>query len=197
MTKTKTVTCDPIVMDPVYVAADIGYRSSSETLTTELPGKTSLMLVQEDSSRANSNDIIQKVISIFKNYFNTLNATIGMTIDITAITNDILSIQGVTTFYTYRPDLSDVYIEGLSMMVWNSVYDTDIVQTTQNYKLPVFKFPYYENIDSLTDRIKVYRLSDAISILRTSSSDSTTVAGTNLISGSASSTTSSSSSTSY
>ena len=189
MTKTKTVTCDPIVMDPVYVAADIGYRSSSETLTTQIPGKTSLMLVQEDSSRANSNDIIQKVMSIFKSYFNTLNATIGMTIDITAITNAILSIQGVTTFYTYRPDLSDVYIEGLSMMVWNPVYDTDIIQTTQNYKLPVFKFPYYENIDSLTSRINVYRLSDAISILRTSSSDTTTVDVSNLLSGSASDTT--------
>ena len=112
-----------------------------------------------------------------------------MTIDITAITNAILSIQGVTTFYTYRPDLSDVYIEGLSMMVWNPVYDTDIIQTTQNYKLPVFKFPYYENIDSLTSRINVYRLSDAISILRTSSSDTTTVDVSNLLSGSASDTT--------
>ena len=195
MAQTKTVTCDPIVMDPVYVATDIGYRSSGESLDTTIPEKTGLMLVQEDSSRANSNDIIQRVVSIFRNYFNTLNSKIGMTVDITTLTNDILSIQGVTTFYTYRPDLSDVYVEGLSMMVWNSVYDTDIVQTTQNYKLPVFKFPYFNDIEELGKRISVYRLSDAISVLRTSTSDSTDIATSDIQS--STSTDTSSSSTTY
>lgn len=197
MNGTKTVTCDPIVTDPVYVAADIGYRAPSEKLYNDITTQTSLMLVQEDASRANSNDIIQKVVAIFRNYFNPLNAKIGMTIDLTTLTNQILSIQGVTTFYTYRPDLSDVYVEGLSMMIWNPIYDTDIIQTTQNYNLPIFKFPYFENIEALGNKISVYRLSDAISVLRSSSSESTTVASVNIQSTSTNTTSSQSSTSGY
>ena len=169
MQSTKSVSSEPIVMDPVYVSVDIGVRAPNEVATLSDTKNTKLMLVQEDTSRANSNDIIQKVVTIFENYFNTLNSSIGMTINLTQISNEILNIQGLSTFYTYRPDFPGTNVEGLSLTIWNPVYTNDMLQTTQNIKLPVFKFPFFENVSELANKIEVYRSSESVQILNTAS----------------------------
>jgi len=160
MNDTKTVTSEPIIMDPVYVSVDIGLRGTNEKINLSATNTTELILVQEDNSRANSSDIIQKTAGLFRDYFNTTSARIGMIINITELTNKILNIQGITTFYTSRTDQVNSYIEGLSLVVWNPVYSQDILQTTQNYKLPDFKFPFFESVDTLSDKMKVVRSSD-------------------------------------
>lgn len=173
MQSTKSVSSEPIVMDPVYVSVDIGVRAPNEVATLSDTKNTKLMLVQEDTSRANSNDIIQKVVTIFENYFNTLNSSIGMTINLTQISNEILNIQGLSTFYTYRPDFPGTNVEGLSLTIWNPVYTNDMLQTTQNIKLPVFKFPFFENVSELANKIEVYRSSESVQILNTASNITT------------------------
>ena len=168
-------------MDPVYVTVDIGVRGTNETISPDVPVATRLMIVQEDTSRANSNDIIQKVSTIIKTYFAGDNAAIGMTLDLTSISNDILSIQGVTTFYTYRPDLNSTYVEGLSLMVWNPVYPTDILQTSQNYKLPIFKFPFFKDVDDFSPRLDVLRASDANAILSSGGGNQVNVSSSDIV----------------
>lgn len=168
MSETKTISCDPIIMDPVYVTVDFGVRGTNEQVSYEQTTYTKLMVVQDDNSRVNSNDIIQKIVTIFKNYFSPITAKIGMVIDLTSISNQILSIQGVNTFYTYRPDIGDTYVEGLSLYIWNPIYTSDTIQTTQNYALPVFKFPFFENVAELGNKITVHRQSDAIGVLGSS-----------------------------
>lgn len=170
LSDTKTITCDPIVMDPVYVAVNIGARGQNETLSVDQTSKSRMMIVQDDNSRVNSNDIIQRVVEFFKTYFNPVNAKIGMTIDLTALSNQLLSINGVNTFYIYRPDLPGTYVEGLSLYIWNPVYPADLTQTTQNFSLPIFKFPFFENVDKLGDSIVVARQSDAVSMLNSTTS---------------------------
>jgi len=165
----KTITTDPIVMDPVYVAVSLGLRAADETLSIQSLNETQLLIVQDDNSRANSNDIIQKVAKIFENYFAGINAKIGMVIDLTGISNDILTIQGVSTFYTYRPDVTSTYIEGLSLTIRNPVYTSDIKQTTQNFALPIFKFPFFENVNELGSKMSVVRTSEVTNILSSGS----------------------------
>ena len=104
-----------------------------------------------------------------------------MSIDLTKLSNEILSIQGITTFYTYRPDLGGTYVEGLSLMIWNPVYEDDILQTTQNYNLPIFKFPFFRDVDNIGDKIQVFRASDANSILSTTLSINTDVNSSDMI----------------
>lgn len=161
----KTVTSEPIIMDPVYVSVDIGLKGANETLDNNNMLNTNILVVQDDNSRANSNDIIQKIVSIFKNYFSGTNAKIGMSLDITSINNSILTIQGVSTFYTYRPDLNNSYVEGLSLLIQNPIYSSDINVTTQNFNLPIFKFPYFSDVDKLGTKISVARTSDVTNIL--------------------------------
>ena len=183
MNETKNVTVDPIIMDPVYVSVDIGNRATSESLTNVISDKTKLMIVQDDSSRVNSNDITQRVIKIFKQYFSPTVAKLGMTIDIAELSNSILNINGVSSFYTYRPELTNSYVEGLSLLIWNPVYpELDIIQTTQNYKLPIFKFPYFQNVDQLGSKIQVVRQSDSLSLLKSSGSSVTSVDMSNITS---------------
>jgi hypothetical protein len=176
----KTVTSEPIIMDPVYVGVTVGLKGQDEVINIESLNNTQILIVQDDNSRANSNDIIQKVITIFKNYFTGSSAKIGMVIDLTTISNSILTIQGVSTFYTYRPDLGNTYIEGLSLVIRNPVYETDIKQTTQNFALPLFKFPFFENIDSLGNNIRVARTSEVTNILASGGGETITVGQSSL-----------------
>lgn len=175
LNETKCITSSPIIMDPVYMAINVGYRLPGEPLDVKLSDTTSLLIVQEDTSRANSNDIIQKIVTIFESYFDTTSATIGMNIDITSITNSILNIKGVSTFYTYRTDTNSAYVEGLSLMVWNPVYTADVIQTSQNTRLPNFKFPFFTDVDKLGNKMKVIRASDVVTVLGSTDSSSVPV----------------------
>lgn len=197
MADTKSIVCDPIIMDPVYVAVGLGTRGTNEQLTYEISAKSKLMIVQDDNSRVNSNDIIQKISTILNTYFSTTRAKIGMVIDITSLTNEILSLQGVNTLYTYRPDMSNTYVEGISLAIWNPVYTSDVIQTTQNYTLPVFKFPYLEGGSTIGENIVVYRQSDAISALSTSESNTNTVSSQGITPATPNNTSSSTGNTSY
>jgi len=182
MSNTKTITCDPIIMDPVYMSVDIGVRGTDELLNHEQSTKTNMLIVQEDNSRVNSNDIIQKVVTIMREYFKPTSARVGMILDLTTLSNEILSIKGINTFYTYRPDLGGTYVEGLSLMIWNSVYTSDVIQTTQNYRLAPFKFPFFEQIETLGTKIRVTRSSNVTAMLNTSSADATMVSTSDMMS---------------
>ena len=48
---------------------------------------------------------------------------------------------------------------GLSMLVWNPVYDTqDIKVYNQNIQLPYYKFPYFYDELSILNRITVTKV---------------------------------------
>ena len=174
LNSTKTCTSETIIMDPVYVTVDLGLRHTETTLTPSVADNTVLYIVQEDISRANSDDIIEKTISVFKEYFNIQNTKIGSIIDISGISSSILNINGIATFYLSRTDHPGTISEGLSLIVWNPVYDTqDIKLISQNLQLPSFKYPFYNNLEGLTNKIKIIKQSQVTSVLGSTASSTT------------------------
>ena len=174
LNSTKTCTSETIIMDPVYVTVDLGLRHTETTLTPSVADNTVLYIVQEDISRANSDDIIEKTISVFKEYFNIQNTKIGAIIDISGISSSILNINGIATFYLSRTDHPGTISEGLSLIVWNPVYDTqDIKLISQNLQLPSFKYPFYNNLEGLTNKIKIIKQSQVTSVLGSTASNTT------------------------
>ena len=60
-------------------------------------------------------------------------------------------------------------------MIRNPVYEADLKQTTQNFALPLFKFPFFEDIDNLGNNIRVARTSEVTNILASGGGVTTTV----------------------
>jgi hypothetical protein len=155
MRSEKTLTSEVIITDPVYVAAGIGISSNNTAVTPEDVSNTVLSIIKDPSSRRNNSSIKDDVNKIFTDYFNRSNMTLGQVIDLKTITSDILSVNGVRTFYTQRKDDPSIRTERLSMLVWNVIYTDDAINILSNYRLPYFKFAYLFDDTNFSTNITV------------------------------------------
>jgi hypothetical protein len=136
----KTLTSETIIIDPVYIAFDIGLLGAGETISTNVSDNTRIRLIRNDKSRVSLDSIRKQAHNIFTNFFN--GKLLGDTIDITQLNNDLFNIRGVENVKTSRTDL-DVEVDGISLMLWNPVYPSqDISVISGNIQLPYFKYPY-------------------------------------------------------
>ena len=153
----KSMTSEIAFADPVYKAVAIGTNStnsnSSITVTDE---SLSILYVKKSlyNNRDNSS-IIKDIINVFTTYFTKSNLTLGQTLDINYISQQILNINGVDSFYTGRSD-NDIKTNGLSLFVWNPDYSTvDNLQTTNNITFNFFEYPYLFDINTLINKIVI------------------------------------------
>jgi hypothetical protein len=154
ITKNKVIGSELVFSDPVYVAFDICAASSTEKLTEDLSSKSQLIIEPTDKTQANIQSIKQAVSTAITNYFLNKNCKLGQLVDLNELSNTILSIPNVKTFYTTRSDNPNLRIEGLGLLTWNPVYSTSDMQLiNQNIQLDSFKFPYWFDTASLIDKI--------------------------------------------
>lgn len=152
----KMMSMNPVIIDPVYVAVDFGVANAAETVTTSIKDTTKLYIVQSAQTTTNKDSIKDQAAAILKKNFNIVNNSLGQLIDLSSITTELLSIDGVEGLYTQRTDNTSIKVDGLSVLVWNPVYSTKDVQITgQNLQLPYFKYPYLFNESTILSRIEV------------------------------------------
>ena len=152
----KTLTSEIVLLDPVYIATDVCIASDgSATGTLDDVDNTQLLIVKDPNSRRDDTSIIQDVNNIFLTYFGRSNITLGATLDINTLTAQILSIDGVKTFYTARTDNTNIKYNGLSVLVWNPIYSTDLRITTKNIDMSYFKYLFLNNRNTFSTRISV------------------------------------------
>jgi hypothetical protein len=154
----KLTTSDIVINDPVYVAFDLGVTVSNQDLVTAISDRTTLNITRDITSKVNPNSIAEQVAAVFTKYFSTLNDNLGLLVNISDITNSILTIPGVVSISTSTKgnDGNTYTVPGISFVFYNPVYPfNDIEIATQNIQLPYFKFPYLNNASTFVDRIVV------------------------------------------
>lgn len=158
----KTLTSHIIPMDPVYVYIDFYLQKSGEIVSPVNNDLTRIKITKSLNSRRADSAIKSDIEAIFKKYFDRSVNKLGQIIDIYQISTDILNIDSVEKIQTYRTDL-DVSIEGLSFIFWNSVYpESDAQVTSQNIQLENFKYPIFNNINTLFSRIDIAEKTNSI-----------------------------------
>jgi hypothetical protein len=154
----KLTTSEIVINDPIYMAVDIGVKSPTEELTTDISGTTVLELTRNVTAKRNPESLKAEVTRIFQEYFSTTRDNLGLFLSISDLSNAIISIPGVDDVRTKRV-LSDgtiVTVPGISLLVFNPVYPFDDIQIiTQDTQLPYFKFPYLNNADTFLNKIEV------------------------------------------
>ena len=153
--KIKALTCEPVVIDPVYMAIDIGAALSTETLTPDTRKTSVLNIVKRRDSQRDDDIIRGEVESIIKNYFGT-SSSLGYLLNMSSLQAEIASVTDVVDIYMSRTDNTNVKTQGVSFLSWNPVYEqSDISIVTQNTQYPYFKYPYLFEQAKLLDKIKV------------------------------------------
>ena len=148
----KTLTTEVVVTDPVYMAVSVGAVSTSETPVTGIKDNTKLRLTRDAASGVSLEGIRNSAYNIIKDYIDSL--TLGSTIDITSLTNDLLSIGGVTKIQTVRTD-STLEVDGLSLLLWNPVYPKQDVSVVGSSRiLHNYQYPYLDDPATFLDKIE-------------------------------------------
>lgn len=151
----KTILSEVIIQDPVYIAASIGMAVSGKAAKLADLDNTILTINLDVNAKIDEVFILDSIRDILSTYFMTANVTLGQTVDISSLNNQILSINGIKSVSTGRTD-STLSVEGLSLILWNPVYPIgDINSFTQNIKLDNFKFLYLYNIDDIMSRVVI------------------------------------------
>lgn len=157
----KMATTETVFIDPIYKAVSFGISSSLTTANPVVDEELCLLeIIKRTSSRRDNQSIINEIVELITNYFNRENFKIGQTIDTRLLTQSILDVDGVETFFTTRTDDPSIKIEGLSLFFWNPNYpQNDKLVTTNNIPLKYFEYPFFNNLNTLANKIKVTAIS--------------------------------------
>jgi len=152
----KTLTSEVVIIDPVYIAADIAIAlDGSASGTLDDVANTELFIERDSTERRDGNSIIQDVLKVLTDFFSRDNLSLGDSLDISTITSNILAVRGVKTFFTRRVDKPTVRFNGLSMLIWNPIYLTDSQLVTENKTLEYFKYLFLNDTEHFSNKIVV------------------------------------------
>jgi hypothetical protein len=152
----KMATTETVFVDPVYKAVSFGFTNDISALDPELDKSNyQLEIIKTVSSRKDNQAIVNDVIKVFTDYFSRETVKLGQIVDLRSLTQQILGIDGVRSFYTVNT-VTGEKVEGLSLLIWNPVYPSNDKLTTSNsLTLQIFEFPYFDSIDILSEKIRV------------------------------------------
>lgn len=152
----KMATTETVFVDPVYKAVSLGFTNNIADFDPEIEKRNfQLEVIKSVSSRRDNQAIINDIVNVFTSYFSRDTVKLGQTIDLRVLTQQILGVDGVRSFYTVNT-VTGEKIEGFSVSVWNPVYPANDKTTTSNsVPLQIFEFPYFDNITSLAEKIYV------------------------------------------
>jgi hypothetical protein len=156
----KDITQNVVVSDPIFKAfafgvSNVGGSSFGDNDTVDTVVNDSFLRVTVDKNQSLNDSAIKTAIAnTFSTYFDDVQ--LGDVINVAALTNDILNIQGVTDLHTVN---GDAVIANLSLIVWNPDYkEEDKNIQSLNYQLEDFEYGYFYNPSNITNKIAIRRL---------------------------------------
>lgn len=157
LNKVKSGSHELVPLDPVYKGFSFGVLLPNEIPSTDIAKETFLVIKRSNLSKQSTEKIKNDVTNIVRNYFDINNCSLGQVIDITALSNSILSIEGVSSITTRRiTNNTSFELPSISFVYWNPFYSqTDINVSAQNIPLKLFEFPYYYQQSLISNSIIV------------------------------------------
>lgn len=148
----KTVTAEPIIMDPVYMAFQFGYGSSvDDSAVQDTNFGARIIITTNPNVVVNKDKIKNTVITTIQSYFDL--QTLGGTVNITDLNAQILDIPGVQSIQTANINGAR---NGLSFIYYNFQYpNIDVKSSVSSVVLEDFMFPYLPDYFTLANLITI------------------------------------------
>ena len=149
----KVLTCEPVVVDPVYMAYGLCCPKNIDELTINDIEKTELHIRISTTSKINPNITKTKVADAIKDYFSKKNCVLGQKISTLQLQSNILSLDGIDAIYMINTEKPNVRLNNLSFLKFNEIYPNDKTQIVQDDQLEDFQFPYLYKGNLLLEHI--------------------------------------------
>jgi len=148
----KTVTAEPIVMDRVYMAFQLGYGSSvDDSAIQETNFGARIIVTTNPNVVVNRDKIKSTIVSTIQSYFDL--QSLGGTVNITDLNAQILDIVGVQSLQTENLNGAR---NGLSFVYYNFQYpNIDVKSSVSSVVLQDFMYPYLPDYFTLANLITI------------------------------------------
>ena len=148
----KTVTAEPIIMDPVYIAFQFGYGTSvDDTAVQDTNFGAKLIVTTNPNVVVNRDKIKSVIISTIQSYFDL--QSLGGTVNITDLNAQIIDIAGVQSIQTTNLNGAR---NGLSFIYYNFQYpNIDVKTSVSSVALQDFMYPYLPDYFTLSNLITI------------------------------------------
>lgn len=148
----KTVTAEPIIMDPVYIAFQFGYGSSVEdTAIQDTNFGSRLIVTTNPNVVVNKDKIKNTIITTIQSYFYL--QSLGGTVNITDLNAQLLDIPGVQSIQTANLNGPR---DSLSFIYYNFQYpNIDVKSSVSSVVLEDFMYPYLPDYYTLANYITI------------------------------------------
>lgn len=141
-----------VILDPIYKAYTFGSYSLDDDYFNTEQYKNKIVLIRNKFTKYSYNFIKNYCVDSLKTYFNSLK--LGSVINTSDITQIINAVPGVKSFYI--EDINGNKDNKINLYVWNPLYSNeDSTIVSQPYKCKEFEFPYFYDIDNLSNIIEV------------------------------------------
>jgi hypothetical protein len=150
----KCTTTNIVHADPVYISADIAVATSTQSVSLLDIDNTQIIIERDSNNLRSEESLKQDVVNKIIDYFADLENQLEPYVDILSLNSGILSIIGVRRIYC-KNTTSNITVEGLSVILWNNVYQTDFSITSHNVRLQFFKSVYLNIAQNLKARVIV------------------------------------------
>lgn len=142
----KVLTCEPVVIDPIYLAFALCCPSVKNQVEIEDIENTQLHVQISQTSKINPNLTKSKIANIITNYFAKENCKLGQKVSTLQMQTEILALDGVEKIYMTNSKSPSIRLENMSFIRFNDIYKNDRELITQDHQLESFQFPYlYQN----------------------------------------------------
>lgn len=153
----KLINQNVVVCDPIYNAFDIGLPFPDETNTELVRSETKLKIYRDPAYNTSKELIKSNVFSIIEKFFDISNNKLGSVLNLSQLSQDILTIPGIQKIETFRNNKNnEFFVSRINFVVWNPLYpEATLESTSQNYSLQYFQFPFFYQISNLLNKIEV------------------------------------------
>lgn len=148
----KVLTCEPVVIDPIYLAFALCCPAVKNEVTIEDIEYSQLHVQISQTSKINPNLTRSKIANIITNYFDKENCVLGQKISTLQMQTEILALDGVEKIYMTNTK-TGTRLENLSFIRFNDIYNNDKEIITQDHQLEQFQFPYLYRGSLILDHI--------------------------------------------
>lgn len=152
----KLVNQNVVVCDPIYKAFSFGLNVSGEEPATTIKDETYLKIYRTTNVLVSKELIKAKAAEIIRVFFAQENRVLGDSINVAQLNIDLLAIPGVGRIETVREGTENRVVPKINMIIWNPFYpDATPEITSQNLQLKFFEFPFFYEVENLTNKIQV------------------------------------------
>lgn len=157
MNNFKVLTCEPVIIDPIYLGFKIGIPENGKQPAKEDGDVTQLVITKAPNTHKSGASIKSEVVAEIERFFKPENNQLGKTVEISTLMQNILSIPGVSEVNTIRTskDGKQTKVSGISFVVFNEAYPEICDTVSSNKPMEGFQFPYYHEVADLKNHVAV------------------------------------------